>query len=269
MNSSFSRGAGYISSGFKIIRRPGLRLYVWLPIFLNLIVFSVLTYAAVTYTDLCFAWLMGFMPEWLLFLEWLLWLVFGVLLLLVYSQTFVLLATLVGAPFYAILAERVEQQERAARGGPVEKSITQPNTVAQLVKVLPLALARETRKLMYYLPRALLLLIVSFIPGINTVAPLLWLAFSMWMLAVEMVDYAVDQNGLPFIRVLTVLKRARMTSYGFGGTALAATYVPILNLFILPAAVAGGVLFWLDSQGVTDTTPATPASAPPERLRAP
>ncbi|WP_416395971.1 sulfate transporter CysZ [Allohahella sp. A8] len=258
LKSSFSNGASYIASGFRIIRRPGLRLYVWLPIFLNLIVFMALTYAAIRYTDLFFDWLLSFVPEWLLFLEWLLWLVFSLLLLLVYSQTFVLVATLVGAPFYAVLAERVEQQERRARSGMAGTAVAQPGSAGQLLKILPLALAREGRKMLYYLPRALVLLILSFIPGINTIAPVLWLGFSMWMLAVEMVDYAVDQNGLPFSRVLRLLKSARMTSYGFGATALAGTYVPVLNLFILPAAVAGGVLFWLDSQSIADVSDTTP-----------
>jgi CysZ protein len=102
----------------------------------------------------------------------------------------------------------------------------------------------------YYLPRALVLLIVSlllsFIPGVNAISPLLWLLFSMWMLAVELTDYAVDNEGLPFGHVLALLKRRRLTAFGFGGAALAGTYVPLLNLFVLPAAVAGSVLFWLD-----------------------
>jgi CysZ protein len=57
------------------------------------------------------------------------------------------------------------------------------------MKDIPRIMKREWQKLAWYLPRAIVLLILYFIPGIGqTVAPVLWFLFSAWMLAIQYCD---------------------------------------------------------------------------------
>ena len=42
---------------------------------------------------------------------------------------------------------------------------------------------REIQKIMHYIPMALLVLVISFIPAVNIVAPLLWILLGAWMMS--------------------------------------------------------------------------------------
>ncbi len=58
------------------------------------------------------------------------------------------------------------------------------------MKDIPRIMKREWQKLARYLPRAIVLLLLYFIPGVGqTVAPVLWFLFSAWMLAIQYCDY--------------------------------------------------------------------------------
>lgn len=69
---------------------------------------------------------------------------------------------------------------------------------------------REWQKLAWYLPRAIVLLILYFIPGIGqTVAPVLWFLFSAWMLAIQYCDYPFDNHKVPLRRCASRCVHAR------------------------------------------------------------
>ncbi|MEZ5582290.1 MAG: hypothetical protein R3F37_05475 [Candidatus Competibacteraceae bacterium] len=42
------------------------------------------------------------------------------------------------------------------------------------------------------------LLVLFVIPGVNVIAPLLWLVFGAWMLALQYADYPMGNHGLRF-----------------------------------------------------------------------
>ena len=96
-------------AGFRLLTKPGVRAYVIAPLLINALLFIVLTAFAIQQFGQGMDWIMGFLPEWLAFLSWLIWAVFGLLLLLVYGYTFTILGNLVAAPFFGILSERVQQ----------------------------------------------------------------------------------------------------------------------------------------------------------------
>ena len=52
-----------------------------------------------------------------------------------------------------------------------------------IIKDIPRALWREVQKILYYLPRAIGLLIIGLIPVVNLVAAVLWFLFNSWMMA--------------------------------------------------------------------------------------
>ncbi|MBP2261259.1 uncharacterized protein involved in cysteine biosynthesis [Pseudomonas sp. BP8] len=46
------------------------------------------------------------------------------------------------------------------------------------------------------MPRALALLILSFIPVVNVIAAPLWLIFGVWMMAIQYIDYPARPSNL-------------------------------------------------------------------------
>uniref|UniRef100_UPI002490DB29 EI24 domain-containing protein n=1 Tax=Janibacter hoylei TaxID=364298 RepID=UPI002490DB29 len=67
-----------------------------------------------------------------------------------------------------------------------------------------------------------------------------------WCMAIQYVDYPLDNHQRPFYELKTVLRRRKLTSLAFGGTVMLAKMVPILNIFVMPAAVAGGTALWVE-----------------------
>ena len=45
------------------------------------------------------------------------------------------------------------------------------------------------------------------------------------------------------------LRRRRALALGFGGAVVLATMIPVLNLFVMPAAVAGSAALWVSELG--------------------
>ena len=82
-------------------------------------------------------------------------------------------------------------------------------------------------------------------PGINVIAPVLWVLFSAWMLALEYADYPLGQRGLTFREQRRLLRRHWPLTLGFGGMTLLLTLIPVLNFLVMPAAVIGATLMWV------------------------
>jgi CysZ protein len=115
--------------------------------------------------------------------------------------------------------------------------------------MVPRTLKRELRKLSYFLPRAIGLLILSLIPGLNLIATPLWLLFGVWMMAVQYIDYPCDNNKVSWDDMLAWLRAKRWQSLGFGGITYVALLIPFVNILMMPAAVAGATLFWVREDG--------------------
>ncbi|HLT04914.1 MAG TPA: sulfate transporter CysZ [Pseudomonas sp.] len=231
-------GPHYLREGVSLVLSPGLRRFVLLPLSVNLILFAALIGLAVQQFGHWVDYFMPSLPDWLAFLEYLLWPLFVVLVLVIVFFTFTLLANLIAAPFNGLLAEKVEVVVRGEDPFPAF-------SWGELGAMVPRTLVRELRKLAYLLPRVLGLVILSLIPGLNLLAAPLWLLFGIWMMAVEYIDYPADNNRLDWDSMLNWLRARRWKSLSFGGTAYLALLIPGLNLLMMPAAVAGATVFWV------------------------
>ncbi|HEC17210.1 MAG TPA: sulfate transporter CysZ [Sedimenticola sp.] len=238
-------GANYLIRGFGLILRPGLRRFVLIPLLVNIIIFSLLAWLGASQFQELMDWLL---PEssWLSFLRWLLWPLFVLTMLLVIVYSFTVLANLIAAPFNSLLAEQVEL---ILSGAPPGRTDGNP-----LKELLP-TLGSELRKLGYFLVRAIPLLALFLIPGVNIIAPFLWLLFNAWFLALEYADYPMANNGLNFQQQHLRLKKIRLVSLGFGGSATLLMMIPLLNFLAMPAAVAGAAVLWHEQFGKTGQTP--------------
>lgn len=248
MSSPALSGPHYLGEGLKLVLSPGLRLFVLLPLTINLLLFVGLISVAVQQFG---GWVDTFMPnlpDWLSFLEYVLWPLFVLLVLLVMFFSFTLLANIIAAPFNGFLAEKVEVVLRGRDDFP-------PFSWTELAAMVPRTLGRELRKLAYFLPRALPLLILTFVPVLNLVAAPLWILFGVWMMAVQYIDYPCDNNKVSWDEMLAWLREKRWQSLGFGGATYLALMIPVVNILVMPAAVAGATLFWVRERGEPGIAP--------------
>ena len=235
-------GPQYLREGLTLVLSPGLRLFVLLPLLINLVLFVGLIYFAGHQFRLWVDTLMPTLPSWLSFLNYVLWPLFVVLVALMVFFTFTMLANIIAAPFNGFLSEKVEAVVRGADNAP-------PFSWGELVAMVPRTLAREMRKLGYFLPRAIALLILSFIPVLNLIAAPLWLIFGIWMMAIQYIDYPADNHKLGWNEMLAWLREKRWQSMSFGGVVYLVLLIPVVNILMMPAAVAGATLFWVRERG--------------------
>jgi CysZ protein len=248
MTAPLLSGPQYLREGLKLILSPGLRLFVLLPLAINLLVFVGLIVVSLQQFN---GWVEAFMPNlpsWLSFLEYILWPLFVLLVLLMVFFSFNLLANIIAAPFNGFLAEKVEIVARGEDNFPAF-------SWSELAAMVPRTLSRELRKLSYFLPRSIGLLILSFIPVLNIAAAPLWLLFGVWMMAVQYIDYPADNNKVSWDEMLAWLREKRWQSLGFGGITYVALLIPFVNILMMPAAVAGATLFWVRERDAAANPP--------------
>ena len=232
-------GVSYLLQGLQLVSQPGLRRFVLLPLLTNLLLFSAAFYWLFSQlSELADHWI-GLLPEWLTWLEYLLWPLAIITVLLLFSFIFSMVANWIAAPFNGLLAEQVEARLTGVQ--PPEVS------VAQLLKDVPRILAREWQKLKYYLPKAIGCLILFFIPLVGqTIAPVLWLLLCAWMAAIQYCDYPYDNHKIRFEIMREDLKNHRWTNLGFGLIVSVCTAIPIVNFLIMPIAICGATAMWVD-----------------------
>lgn len=228
-------GGIYFLRGFSLILRPGIRAYVVIPLLINVFVFTGLIYFGAGQLQ---SLVDGMLPDWLDWLQWLLLPLFLLAALLVAFFTFNMIANLISAPFNGLLAEAVERQLTGKE--PVEGGWQ------KMLRDLWKTIGSELRKLGYIALRAVPILILMLIPGINVIASILWILFSAWMLAVTYVDYPMGNHGITFPQQRGLLAKRRLMSVGFGASVMAALAVPVLNFLVIPSAVAGATAMWVE-----------------------
>ncbi|WP_166266645.1 sulfate transporter CysZ [Marinobacter caseinilyticus] len=245
VKGSFFSGLGYLGEGFRLIRQPGLRLFVVIPLALNILLFGLLFYLLAEFFSSMIAYAMDMLPDWawLQSLDWLFWVLYGLVILLMLAYGFVILANLIGSPFYGYLSELTEKHLTG-------QEVSTDGSWDQIIRDIPRALWREVQKILYYLPRALGLFILGLIPVVNLAAALLWLAFNAWMMALQYVDYPADNHRVSFPSLKRTLSDTRLSALGFGLPVALAAMVPVLNLFVVPAAVCGATAYWVRETGL-------------------
>ena len=239
MRGNLISGAGYFFRGLSMLPQRGIRAFVIIPLSANILLFGLLGKLALGYILALVATTEAALPDWLSFLTWILipflWLAGG--LLTGYSSTFLVL--LLTSPFHSLLAEKVEEQV-TGRPVPALEGVT-----AALLQI-PRGIAREISKYLYYIPMALVVLVLSFIPGINAFSPLLWFLLGAWMMSLQFLDYPMDNHRLPFREVRSASAARRLSSLGFGGMVAFVSGIPLINLIVVPAAVIGATLLWCE-----------------------
>ena len=230
-------GIHYLLEGLRLIRQPGLRRYVAMPLLVSTLFFAGAIIGLTHWLEQLINLLLGYLPGWLDWLRYLLWPVFALMGVLIIFYSFSLVTNLVAAPFNGMLAEAVEQH---LTGQPIDTG----GWKALMKDIVP-SIISELRKILYFLLRAIPLGVLFLIPGINLAAPFIWALFSAWMLAIEYTDYPMANHLLHFSEQKRRLRKRRVLAYSFGGGSLLMTLIPVVNFLAMPVSVAGATALWV------------------------
>lgn len=236
MISDLVAGYRYGISGLGWLVRPGLRIFVFVPILLNGLVFAVGTWWFFGFLGRIQAAITDWLPEWLDWLSWLVWPLAAAAAVVLIWSTFTMVANLLGSPFNGLLAEKVQRT--------LKPGVEFPDlSLAREIVRAPIA---EIRKLGYFLLLALPILLIVVIPVVNVVAPVAWVGYGCWLLALEYCDYPLSNLGLRLKDERRLLRDRRWLALGFGAGVMSMTVIPGLNLVAMPAAVIGASRMWAD-----------------------
>ncbi|MEO5345246.1 MAG: sulfate transporter CysZ [Magnetococcus sp. YQC-9] len=241
--SSFIRGIGYLLTGLRLLATPELRRFVLAPLLVSTLLFAWGSWFVLGHILAWSAWLNSFLPSWLQWMEWVLVpVLFGSLGILFFSSLGIV-ANLIGAPFNALLAQQVEIYLTGTFDAASHK---QPQGLWE--NILP-TIHSEIQKILYYVIRAIPLLLLFVVPVIHVAAPFIWIFFSSWMNAFQYADFPMSNHQLDNKEILAKLREERLLSLGFGAATLLLTLIPVLNLLAMPAAVAGATAMWVKEWG--------------------
>jgi CysZ protein len=160
-------------------------------------------------------------------------LAFGVIAALFVSQV-------AAAPFHEALSHAVE----LIRCGTSPDASTLAALIRDALRSIQMALA----KLVLYVALMLPLWIGSvLVPGVGAiVASGAGFAITVAFVALDHLDWAASRHGLRVRERIGLLRAHPAPLAGFGLSVWALLFVPVVNLALMPAAVAGGTLLFID-----------------------
>ena len=229
-------GFGYFFLGFKLITLKGIKRFVFIPLFVNLIFFYFAFSFLFQQLDFYIDELTAFLPDFLSWLRVIIWPLAALSIIVMSSFIFSSIANWLAAPFNGLLSEKVESiltNSPAPDGG-----------FNDIIKDVPRTLSREWQKLAYYIPRALGFLILFFI--LPVVGQVLWFLFVAWMMAIQYKDYPFDNHKIAFKDMRSILQEHKTLSFSFGITTSLFSMIPFINLIVMPVAICGATALWVE-----------------------
>ena len=219
---------GYFFRGLRLLSRQELRKFILIPVFINVVLYSIALVLAYYYvSDLIYQ----FIPDWLSWLSWILWPLFFISFFIVGFFTFSVLANLLAAPFYGKLSAKtlsmISGQTREVKEQPLTK-----------------VMMAEVGRVGYLFSRAIPLLVLSIIPGLNIIAPFFWALFGAWGSALEYMAYPLENEGVLFAEQKQIVRKVRLGALSFGGVTMLGLTLPVLNIIVAPAAVIGATVYF-------------------------
>ncbi len=226
-----------VPSSCRLLLKPGVKRYVMIPLLINVALFSIALWYGYSVINDLVTRANNWLPSWLDWLTSIIWPLFALAALIVVYYSFTLLANLISAPFNSLLSASIERHLTG-------KQDDQPLTLAGVTSIAGRTIWSEIRKLLYQLKWLIILVPLSFIPGLNIIAPFLWFYFAAWMLSINYVDYPMGNRDLYFADVKRHLKTDRATALGLGTGILILTMIPVLNFLAMSVGVATGTAYF-------------------------
>ena len=207
-----------------------------MPLIINSVLFASLIWFGYEQFSPMVDKLMSNVPAILGFLRGIIWFIISIFTAIFVFFSFTPIANIVAAPFNALLSEKIETRLSG-------KSISSNSSFIKMVRASVLS---QLGKLVYILFWSAALLLISLIPLINFAAPFLWVIFGSWMLSLEYLDYPMGNHELDFKQEKQILAARKGLALGYGSSVMVLTSIPLLNFIVMPVAVAGATVLWVE-----------------------
>jgi CysZ protein len=149
-----------------------------------------------------------------------------------------MLANIAAAPFNNLLAEKVEWH--------LTGKLPPQRTLFASLMDIPRVIGRQLMIILYFVPRAIVLGILFFIPVVNLFAAILWFGFNAWFMTMQYLDFPTDNHHISLSNVRAWMSARKWLALEFGSSVLFAMMIPGINLITMPAAVAAATKFWIE-----------------------
>lgn len=234
---NFFTGMSYFDRGCRQLLTPGLKRFILLPIAFSFILYAGLFYLGYYYLVPYATHYVDKLPAWLSFLSCILLVLFIIMFVMLFLSLFTVMFNVVAAPFNGLLAEKAQ---KILYGKPVP--------FVPFTRMTLRALKRQGHFLRYFVPRFIAMCILFFVPLIHPLFPFIWFGFTAWMLSMQFQDVPLDNNLVSFAEMQERVKANTMRSLGFGSLINLASFIPIVNILIMPAAVIGSTMLFCETQ---------------------
>ena len=180
----------------------------------------------------------GFVGWLLAALRWLIEIVSAVLITLLGLVLVVVLSSVVAAPFNDALSEAVEHI--LTGGSPPPFSFKR--MLADVVRTIRL----EIGKVLLYAAIVGPMFLASFlVPGIGQVISIVGFGLTAIFLGIDYVDWPAARRDWSVGDRVAFTRRQLPAVAGFGTGVWVLLFIPLVNLFFMPAAVAGGTMLFV------------------------
>ena len=250
----FALGLSYGFRGMRFVylQHPKLARYWVFPILITTFALAAVFYGAGSYYDDLAGAVWSLFPEswneatgWvgglLSALRWLIELVAGILITVLGLVLVLVLSSIVAAPFNDALSEAVELILTGESAPPFSFS----HMLADIARTIRL----ELLKVLVYLAVVGPMFLASFmIPGVGQVISLVGFALTAVYLGVDYVDWPAARRNWSVGDRVAFTRRQLPAVAGFGTGVWLLLFIPLVNLFFMPAAVAGGTMLFVALQ---------------------
>jgi CysZ protein len=247
----FARGVSYALRGmrFVYVQHPKLARYWVFPILITGAALAAVFYGAGSYYDDLGGVVWSLLPDswndatgWvgglLGALRWLIELIAGILITLLGLVLVLVVSSVVAAPFNDALSEAVEHILTGEKAPP----FSMRRMLADVARTIRLELLKVTVYLLVVGP----MFLASFlVPGVGQVVSLVGFALTAVYLGIDYVDWPAARRDWSVRDRLQFARGQLPAVAGFGVGVWLLLFIPLVNLFFMPAAVAGGTILFL------------------------
>lgn len=171
-------------------------------------------------------WMEKMQNSWLSFLLIFGQIILNLVLLLFYFSLFKYLFLIIGSPLFAYLSEKTAS---------IMEGKDYPFNFKQLMKDIMRGIRLALRNMLWQTVYTVSILILSFIPLIGWVTPLLALLVECYYLGFSMLDYSCERNKLSTAQSITFIGRHKGLAIGNGMVFYLMHFIPILGWLLAPS----------------------------------
>jgi CysZ protein len=171
-------------------------------------------------------WLDKMQDGWISFLFIMGQVILRLVLLLFYFSLFKYLFLIIGSPVFAYLSEKTES---------IMEGKDFPFNYKQFLKDIARAIKIAMRNLLWQTVYVVSILIISFIPFVGWIAPLVALLVECYYFGFSMLDYSSERNKLSASQSIEFISRHKGLAIGNGLVFYMIHFVPLLGWLLAPS----------------------------------